>query len=138
MDTTWDPALDTGHAGIDAQHHTLYARADRLIAAIQAGRAAAEVGEAIAFLRAYVDEHFDAEEALMAEHGYPERTVHAGLHERIRRRLDEVVATYERDGSTAALVGDVAAMMRGWISIHIGEKDRAFATFLQAGGVVTA
>jgi hemerythrin len=96
----------------------------------------AEVAESIRFLREYVREHFDAEEGLMREHGYPGLEAHAGLHARIRRRLDEVVAAYERDGGTEALTGDVEAMMRGWLSLHIGEQDRAFAAFLRAKGVV--
>ncbi|MFT3916631.1 MAG: hemerythrin family protein [Anaeromyxobacteraceae bacterium] len=133
-ETTWDPALETGHAEIDRQHRSLYACADRLIQAIQRQQGAAAVADAIRFLRGYVREHFEAEEALMREHAYPEREFHVGLHERIRRRLDEVVAVYERDGGSEALLGDVEAMMRGWLSLHIGEKDRALADFLHRQG----
>lgn len=135
-DTTWDPALETGHPEIDLQHRALFRRADRLIAAVRRKHAAAEVADSIRFLREYVREHFEAEEGLMRQHGYPEREAHAGWHERIRRRLDEVVAVYERDGGSDALIGDVEAMMRGWLSLHIGEKDRAFAAFLRSKGVI--
>jgi len=134
MKTTWDPALETGHADIDGQHRTLYARADRLIEAAQGGSGDAEVAYLFRFLREYVREHFDAEEGLMRQHGFPELGVHAGLHEWMRKRLDDVLAAYERDGGSAALLADVEAMMRGWLSQHIGEKDRAFVAYLRAQG----
>jgi hemerythrin len=133
-ETTWDPALETGHAEIDLQHRALFRRADRLLQAIRRKRAQAEVADSIRFLREYVREHFEAEEALMRQHGFPDREAHAGWHDRIRRRLDEVVALYERDGGSDALMGDVEAMMRGWLSLHIGEKDRALAEFLRSKG----
>jgi hemerythrin-like metal-binding protein len=130
--TTWNPALETGHADIDHQHRTLFARADRLIEAVQGGSGDAEVAYVFRFLREYVHEHFKAEEGLMHRHGYPEVELHAGLHQQIRHRLDDMLAAYERDGGSLALLRDVEAMMRGWLSQHIGEKDRAFANYLRS------
>lgn len=132
--TTWDPALETGQADIDHQHRTLFAHADRLIEAVQKGGGDAEIAYALRFLREYVREHFEAEEGLMRRNGYPELEVHAGLHEQFRHRLDEISAAYEREGGSAALLHDVEAMMRGWMSLHIGEKDRALAEYLRSQG----
>lgn len=134
MTTTWDPALETGNAEIDGQHRTLFARADRLIEAVRGGGADVEVAYLFRFLRDYVREHFDAEEELMRRRGYPELAVHAGLHDWMRKRLDDVLSAYERDGGSAALLADVESMMRGWLSQHIGEKDRAFVDFLRKQG----
>jgi hemerythrin len=132
---TWDPLLDTGQPEIDAQHHELFACATRLSEAVSRGRAGEEVAGALRFLVDYVLRHFEAEEALMRRHGYPEAEAHAEIHGRLSRRLGEVVAAFQGHGSTEALVGEVDAMMRGWVSIHIGEKDRAFAEFLRAKGI---
>jgi hemerythrin len=131
---TWDPALDTGILEIDEQHRALFARATRLVEAIEGKRAADEVAEAIRFLIGYVREHFGAEEALMRQHGYPELEAHAAIHRRIVHRLDELVAAYRTHGGSEGLVGDLEAMMRGWVSLHIGEKDRAFVEFLHRTG----
>ena len=131
---TWDPALDTGNSEIDSQHRALFACASRLVEAVTLGRAAAEVADSIRFQADYVRQHFEAEEALMRQHGYPEVEVHAEIHRRITRRLAEVVAAYQRHGGTGDLIGDVDAMMRGWVSLHIGEKDRDFVEFLRAKG----
>jgi hemerythrin-like metal-binding protein len=131
---TWDPTLDTGNSEIDTQHRALFACATRLVEAAQGGRAAAELADSIQFLVVYVHQHFEAEEALMRQHAYPEVEAHAEIHRRISRRLGEVVAAYQAHGGTGGLVGDVEAMMRGWVSLHIGEKDRAFVEFLRARG----
>jgi hemerythrin len=64
--------------------------------------------------------------------GFPEAEAHAEIHQRITRRLMEVAAAFDAHGASAALVGDVEAMMQGWVSMHIMEKDRALADWLRA------
>lgn len=134
MTTTWDPALATGHADIDGQHRTLFARADRLIEAVRGGSGDVEVAYLFRYLRDYVREHFDAEEELMRRHGFPDLAVHAGLHESLRKRLDDALTAFERDGGSAALLADVESMIRGWLSQHIGQKDREFVLYLRTPG----
>jgi len=126
----WDPTLDTGHAGIDAQHRTLFAKASELVSAIEAGRHVAEVKHLLGFLTDYVAEHFAAEERLMKAAGYPGAEGHAVIHRRIERRLVEVATAWHEHGATPALLADVRAMMTGWVTIHIGEKDRDVAAYL--------
>lgn len=126
----WDPTLDTGHAGIDEQHRRLFAKASALLAAIDEGREAAEVKDLLRFLADYVSEHFDAEERLMKTAGYPGAEGHAVIHRRIERRLVEVATAWHAHGATPALLGDVRALMTGWVTIHIGERDRDLAAYL--------
>jgi hemerythrin len=126
----WDPTLDTGHAGIDEQHRRLFAKASALLAAIDEGREAAEVKDLLRFLADYVREHFDAEERLMKAAGYPGAEGHAVIHRRIERRLVEVATAWHAHGVTPALLGDVRALMTGWVTIHIGERDRDLAAYL--------
>jgi hemerythrin len=126
----FDPVLELGHPVIDAQHRTLFARAAALVDAIRAGRAAAEVKDTLRFLTDYVGEHFAAEEGLMREAGFPGAEAHAGIHRRIERRLVEVATAWHAHGATPALLADVEAMMSGWVTIHISEKDREVAEFV--------
>lgn len=127
----WDPTLETGHAGIDAQHRTLFSKAAALVAAIDAGREEGEVKALLGFLGAYVAEHFADEEGLMRAAGFPGLEEHAAIHRRLERRLVEVAAAWEAHGATPALSADVRAMMSGWVTIHIGEKDREVADWLK-------
>lgn len=126
----WDPVLELGHAEIDHQHRTLFARAAAVVEAIWGGRGATEVQGTLRFLTDYVGEHFAAEEALMRDAGYPGAEAHAALHRRIERRLVEIATAWSDHGATPALLADVEAMMSGWVTIHISEKDRELSTWL--------
>jgi hemerythrin len=127
----FDPALELGHPLIDAQHRTLFARAGAVVEAIRAGQGAGEVKETLRFLTDYVEEHFAAEEGLMREAGYPGADRHAEIHRRIERRLVEIATAWHAHGATPGLLADVEAMMSGWVTIHISEKDRDVAEFLR-------
>jgi hemerythrin len=128
----WDPTLELGHARIDAQHRTLFARADAVVEAIRAGRGADEVKETLRFLTDYVGQHFADEEAMMRASGFPAAEAHASIHRRIERRLVELATAWSAHGATPALLADVEAMMSGWVTIHISEKDRELALYLAA------
>jgi hemerythrin-like metal-binding protein len=127
---TWDPKLETGITEIDEQHQLLFRKAASVLGAVQAGQGGMEVARAIQFLADYAALHFETEERFMRASGFPEADTHAEIHRRINRRLMEVAADFNADGATAGLVADVEAMMRGWVTMHIMEKDRALAEWL--------
>lgn len=128
----WDPTLELGNARIDAQHRTLFARAAAVVDAIRAGRGAEEVKETLRFLTDYVGQHFADEEGLMRAAGFPGAEGHALIHRRIERRLVELATAWSTHGATPALLADIEAMMSGWVTIHISEKDRELTTYLAA------
>jgi len=129
---TWDPRLETGIAEIDEQHQLLFRKAASVLEAVKAGQGGMEVARTIQFLADYAALHFETEERTMRAAGFPEADAHAEIHQRINRRLMEVSAEFNAHGASAALVGDVEAMMQGWVSMHIMEKDRALADWLRA------
>lgn len=134
MTISWDPRLETGIAEIDEQHQLLFRKAASVLDAVQAGQGGMELQRTIQFLADYAALHFETEERFMRASGFPEAAEHAEIHRRINRRLMEVAADFNADGATAGLVADVEAMMRGWITFHIMEKDRALAEWLAAHG----
>jgi hemerythrin len=126
----WDPKLETGIAEIDEQHQLLFRKAASVLEAVRAGQGGMELRQTIQFLADYAAHHFETEERTMRAVGFPEAEEHAEIHRRITRRLAEVAADFEADGATTGLVADVEAMMRGWITMHIMEKDRALADWM--------
>ena len=98
---------------------------------VAAGQGAAEVKRTLQFLADYAALHFETEERYMRTAGFPDADAHAEIHQRINRRLMEVAADFNADGVTTGLVADVEAMMRGWVTMHIMEKDRALADWLE-------
>jgi len=128
---TWDPKLETGIAEIDEQHQLLFRKAASVLQSVEAGQGGMEVQHTIRFLVDYAALHFETEEATMRAAGFPEAEAHAEIHRRINRRLQQVAAEFDAHGATAALVADVRAMMQGWVTLHIMEKDRALAVWLR-------
>jgi hemerythrin len=127
---TWDPKLETGITEIDEQHRLLYRKADAVLEAVAAGHGGAEVKKTIQFLADYAALHFETEERYMRAAGYPDSDMHAEIHGRINRRIMEVAAEFNAAGASKALVADLDAMMRGWLTMHIMEKDRAVADWI--------
>ena len=76
----WDPSLAIGVPEIDEQHRTIFAEAARFDAAVRAGVQGREIQELFDFLSRYAREHFEAEEQLMREVGYPRLASHALEH----------------------------------------------------------
>lgn len=128
---TWDPSLETGVSEIDQQHQLLFRKADAVLEAVEAGQGAAEVRRTLQFLADYAALHFETEERYMRAAGFPDADAHAEIHQRINRRLMEVAAEFHARGATPALVADVEALVRGWLTMHIAEKDRAVAEWIR-------
>jgi hemerythrin len=127
---TWDPKLETGIIEIDEQHRLLFRKAGAVLEAVAAGHGAQEVRQTLQFLADYAALHFETEERFMRAAGFPEVDGHAEIHQRINRRLMEVAAAYHAQGASPALVADVEALVRGWLTMHIAEKDRAAADWI--------
>lgn len=128
---TWDPALETGVTEIDEQHRLLFRRADAVLDAVAAGQGAQEVRRTLQFLADYAALHFETEERYMRAAGFPDADAHAEIHQRINRRLMEVASDFHARGASPALVADVEALVRGWLTMHIAEKDRAVADWIK-------
>ncbi len=128
---TWDPTLETGVNEIDEQHRLLFRKADAVLEAVAAGQGAMEVRRTLQFLSDYAALHFETEERFMRAAGFPDADAHAEIHQRINRRLVEMAAEFHARGASPALVADVEALVRGWLTMHIAEKDRAVADWIR-------
>src|SRR5512136_2487135 len=94
---SWDRSLETGDPEIDAQHRELFHRIDKLLAATADRRARSEVGRLLTFLGDYVVSHFEAEERLMADSGYPEAAPHRDEHRRFVADYARLFEDYRAD-----------------------------------------
>ncbi|MDE1928033.1 MAG: hypothetical protein KGL18_04875 [Burkholderiales bacterium] len=115
----WDAALATGHAEIDRQHQELFACSSRLLTA------GPSAGPAFMELYESTRRHFDFEERLMRDIGYPHSFTHALLHSRLLGALNAV-----RQEIVAEGLGDerLRTFVYRWLVGHIVEHDRPVAT----------
>lgn len=126
----WKPEFAIGHDLIDAQHQELFLRLDALLAATARGDRS-EVEHTVNFLLDYVETHFSAEEALMAERGYPDLDLHLELHGEFRRDLAAMEREIHDAETMAGTANDLGGFVSQWLIDHILEDDQAFARFLE-------
>ena len=125
----WTPALAVGVADIDGQHQELFRRAERLIAALRGGDRG-EVVPLLTFLEGYAVFHFEAEERLMRERGYPRLAEHAAAHKAFREAFAERVLELHRGGPTALLALTVHNWLSDWLREHIAGMDQQLGSWI--------
>ena len=125
----WTPDLETGNETIDAQHRTLFAYANDLNDAMDSVDLDEDaVIECVWRLTDYVMEHFADEQELMESVHYPERGIHAGMHDRLTGETMRLTARVMR-GELVVGAG-VAVLVNTWMRVHILGADRTFVKYL--------
>jgi diguanylate cyclase (GGDEF)-like protein/hemerythrin-like metal-binding protein len=89
----WRRAYESGNPVIDAQHQSLFSDANKLLGALIDDSQTAQVAQLVDLFIADIEEHFQAEEAILVKAGYPGVADHAGLH---RALLDQAFALAAR------------------------------------------
>jgi len=125
----WTTALSVGVDEIDAQHQELFRRVDRLLDAM-ARNDRSEAARLLEFLLGYVDVHFDAEERLMADTGFPDATRHIQEHRAFRQAVQELDSDFLLDGPTGRLVVALEQLAVGWLKEHVYFTDVSLGRWL--------
>lgn len=121
----WSPELDLGVAAMDADHRRLVSMVGQL--SERASTASmGEIAERLADFSLEALRHFDREEALMRETGYPEMAAHIHEHRRLAVEFDLMA----EEADLPTLLDSVVP----WLVDHIGGMDRRFADFVLGRG----
>ena len=100
----WTAALVTGIGEIDEQHQELF----RCVARVRDAAFAddgTEIDRTLAFLREYVEFHFQAEERYMAEKRFPDLARHREEHVTMLEAVLEIETDHRRRGNAANPTG---------------------------------
>ena len=124
MAFAWAPDLSVGVESIDAQHRELMARANALLEASQLGQGRQAALDTLLFLSDYVAQHFEDEERLMEEEGFPGLELHRAEHARFRVTLRSLVHRFSTTGADRALGSAVEQEVCAWIQGHVLATDR--------------
>ena len=130
MAMEWTPKLAVGVESIDMQHRELFARVNRLVAAMQSKEGEAEVQRLVAFLGDYVVSHFAGEERLMQQEAYPDFPAHKAIHDAFMKDLARLKGELAKQGPSAAVIIQLNRRVGDWLIDHIGRTDRALGAFL--------
>jgi hemerythrin len=119
-----------GVPSIDGQHQALFGYATRFEEAANAGAPGRQLEELFGFLADYARVHFEAEEALMREAGYPEIAQHAFEHQEFLRRLNQLVPLWEAEGDSNVLVQVLLGFIHPWLTEHVSSVDARLGAFV--------
>jgi hemerythrin len=119
------PALYTHNETIDAQHKELIKRVNDLYDAIELGGDAAgeKAKESLEFLTQYTVFHFQAEENLMKQTGFPLYTQHKKIHDDFVITVRGLVDKLNELGPTPEFADLVEKEFTAWIINHIQGTD---------------
>jgi serine/threonine-protein kinase len=129
-DIVWSEVHLVGITAIDAQHHGLVERVNRLVEEMRSGLPLPRQLAALQELVDATDAHFAYEEQLMAEHRVDSASGHIALH---RRLLDDLRSLSAGLDERSLLL--TMRYLHEWLFGHVDKTDLVLAKALRARGV---
>jgi hemerythrin-like metal-binding protein len=124
----WDGSLDTGHAGMDAEHKEMAELFQQLRDALESGAGKASCTKVLDNIIGHARAHFELEQRLMTQYQYPKTEQHAAEHAMLIRQALDFRASFDLD-----LAASRSVLMRFadvWLAFHILFSDKELAAFL--------
>ena len=129
----WDESFSVGVAQIDEQHKGMINMINLLLAEPEADVRSETVSELLTRMTKYAGEHFETEEGLLAEHGYPELAAHREEHLAFRKKAAGLC--FDTMGGRTSVPADVLNYLREWLTQHILTTDMRYRPFFKERGI---
>jgi len=129
----WNDDYSVGIDSIDQQHKKLLNLINQLQTAVDYSTGEEFERDALDELVDYTKTHFTYEEGLMRDNDYPEFEPHKAQHEKMFKKVEDVLAEYEEDHDTA--MSNAVEYLKYWLINHINGTDKEYSNFLIAKGV---
>ena len=117
---------------VDRQHQKLIELINTLYDAMSVGKGKDVLGPVLAELADYTTYHFDTEERLFREYGYPGHEQHKKEHEVLTAKTKTLKQAFDTGNKKLSI--DVMLFLSSWLNDHILEEDKKYATFLISKG----
>lgn len=125
----WNDSFNIQNEELDQQHRRLVELMNRLIELQEAKEPDDAVADILGALTNYFGYHFEMEEGLMLDHGYPEIESHREEHQAFVLQVAYFIATYRESGNS--LKRDILTFLKEWLADHILKTDASFGRFLK-------
>jgi len=125
----WKPEYSVEIDSIDKQHQALVSIIGHLQEAMLEGKTKQVVSPLFAAMNQYTKYHFDYEERLLEENGYPGLESHRAEHARLIERLKELENKYLQGSLHAG--APLMQFLRTWLFDHICVHDRQYGAYLK-------
>ena len=124
----WEARFNLQIDIIDDQHRRLVDLMNRLIEIKGKDPSGEGVVEALGEMTNYLGDHFDTEEQMMIDHGYPEIDAHREEHQNFVAQTAYYIATYRESG--VSLEKDILMFLQEWLIDHIQKTDQDFGRYV--------
>jgi len=134
MDTiNWKNEFSVGVAEMDAQHKKLLGMINRLISEQKSLTDPETIAELLTGMTDYAQEHFRAEEYLMAENGYELKNMQELQHKRFIEKTEEFMNV--SDIGPNILSNALLNYLSSWLIEHILKEDMKYKEFFRNRGI---
>jgi hemerythrin len=130
---SWDDSYSVGIKSIDDDHKKLIHLINNLQTAIDYKTDAKFEKQTLSEVIDYTKYHFNREEGLMEDNGYPDFIPHKATHGNMIDKVNELVKAYE-EGEEGA-IESLLMYLKSWLIKHINGTDQEYSEFLISKGV---
>ncbi|MCX7141477.1 MAG: bacteriohemerythrin [Proteobacteria bacterium] len=130
VELRWNPLYSVGNDTLDEQHKKLLKLCVEATICMESSATIEEFERFHAILTqmiSYAAEHFETEEALLKEHGYPQLAEHQEEHQEYIGQLTELLMRASEDITDR---GALKQCLWTWWSRHILESDMKYSEFI--------
>ncbi|ACH38271.1 hemerythrin family protein [Citrifermentans bemidjiense Bem] len=140
MAVGWQDNLSIGVLEVDIQHKLLFDKFNSFLNAYAADGNTDQTLQMFWFLEAYAVTHFNEEEKLMLQAGYPALPAHRQKHQAFIDQINQLKERLKVEGLNQALVTAMTSFITSWLIQHISTEDRAIGDFInkRPAGYVSA
>lgn len=128
----WGDDLKIDNGPLDDDHRRLVDCVNELHTATSQGNGQAVVGEILARLIAYTQEHFAREERQMERHHFPQLAAHKQQHVELMKEVLDMKSRFDAGSITVA--SQVSTLLRDWLSLHIRRNDKELVRHIRKAG----
>ncbi len=128
----WKDEYSVGVKSIDDDHKKLLNLINNFQTAVRYRTGKAFEKESLDEVIAYTKYHFDREEKMMQEAGYPDIEAHKEIHRAMIAKIDDFLIDYDKRGYEA--LEEVSLYLKDWLVNHINGTDQEYsALFIEKG-----
>lgn len=124
---TWHPSYSINVPVVDDQHRRLFEVAEQLHQAMIAGQGKSALSQILSRLVTYTRTHFDTEERIMRDCGYPGYERHRAEHADLTKKVLEFSRDFE--SGRIAITVSTLEFLKECLKNHIQVNDRKFAPY---------
>lgn len=130
---TWNDTLSVGVRQFDKEHMKLIELINTLNEAMKQGKGKESLGAVLDDLVSYTRTHFETEERVMKQNGYPDLEAHKKLHDKLVMEVAKTVRNFHM--GNAPLPESVMQFLVDWLTNHINGVDKKYGPYLNEKGI---